>query len=93
MEEAYLEPRIVVYYDVISEKEIETVKRLGQPKVTSTSMTASRLLIIEFSEIQFKTATFYNARTGRWEPRGIRTSKVGWLVNDEHQHVADVSRA
>lgn len=33
MEVAYLDPKIVVYYDVISEGEIETVKRLGQPKV------------------------------------------------------------
>lgn len=33
MEEAHLQPRIVVYYDVISDNEIETVKRLGRPKV------------------------------------------------------------
>lgn len=33
MEEAYLKPRIVIYHDVISDQEIETIKRLAQPKV------------------------------------------------------------
>jgi len=33
MEEALLKPRIVVYHDVISDEEIETVKRLAQPRV------------------------------------------------------------
>ncbi len=33
MEEALLKPRIVVYHDVISDEEIETIKRLAQPRV------------------------------------------------------------
>lgn len=32
-EEAYLNPRLVVYHDVISDREIETVKQLAQPRV------------------------------------------------------------
>ena len=35
-EEAYLEPRIVIYHDVIYDEEIETIKRLAQPRVRST---------------------------------------------------------
>lgn len=34
MEEAYLKPRIVIYHDVISEDEIETVKKMAQPRVS-----------------------------------------------------------
>lgn len=32
-EEAYLNPRIVIYHDVIYDEEIETIKRLAQPRV------------------------------------------------------------
>lgn len=32
-EEAYLNPRIVIYHDVINDEEIETIKRLAQPRV------------------------------------------------------------
>ncbi|XP_023317425.1 prolyl 4-hydroxylase subunit alpha-1 isoform X1 [Trichogramma pretiosum] len=31
-EEAYLEPRIVIYHDVIYDDEIETIKRMAQPR-------------------------------------------------------------
>lgn len=34
MEEAYLKPRIVIYHDVITEDEIETVKKMAQPRVS-----------------------------------------------------------
>lgn len=33
MEEAYLKPRLVIYHDVMSEDEIETVKKMAQPRV------------------------------------------------------------
>lgn len=33
-EEAYLDPRIVVYHNVIYDDEIETIKRMAQPRVT-----------------------------------------------------------
>lgn len=32
-EEAYLDPRIVVYHNVIYDDEIETIKRMAQPRV------------------------------------------------------------
>ena len=32
-EEAYLSPRIVIYHDVIYDNEIETLKRMAQPRV------------------------------------------------------------
>lgn len=34
-EEAYLDPRIVVYHNVINDEEIETIKRMAQPRVNS----------------------------------------------------------
>lgn len=34
MEEAYLDPYIVIYIDVMSDNEIEVVKRLAKPKVS-----------------------------------------------------------
>ena len=33
MEEALLKPRIVIYHDVISDDEIDTVKKLAKPRV------------------------------------------------------------
>ncbi len=33
MEEALLNPRIVVYHDVMSDDEIETVKKMAKPRV------------------------------------------------------------
>ena len=33
MEEALLKPRIVVYHNVISDEEIDTVKKLAKPRV------------------------------------------------------------
>lgn len=52
-EEAYLDPRIVVYHNVIYDEEIETIKRMAQPRVNSrvyrklspvTETNAARLL-------------------------------------------------
>lgn len=37
-EEAYLDPRIVVYHNVIYDEEIETIKRMAQPRVTRSSI-------------------------------------------------------
>lgn len=33
-EEAYLDPRIVIYHDVIYDDEIDTIKRMAQPRVS-----------------------------------------------------------
>lgn len=33
-EEAYLDPRIVIYHDVIYDEEIDTIKRMAQPRVS-----------------------------------------------------------
>ncbi len=33
LEEAYLDPYIVVYHDVMYDNEIETIKKLAKPKV------------------------------------------------------------
>jgi prolyl 4-hydroxylase len=33
MEEALLKPKIVVYHDVMSDDEIETVKKMAKPRV------------------------------------------------------------
>jgi prolyl 4-hydroxylase len=33
MEEALMNPRIVIYHDVISDEEIDTLKKLAQPRV------------------------------------------------------------
>lgn len=33
MEEAYLDPRIVIFHDVIYDSEIEEIKKMAQPRV------------------------------------------------------------
>ena len=48
-EEAYLNPRLVIYHDVISDPEIEIVKMLAQPRVgfhNSINKSSSTYLII-----------------------------------------------
>lgn len=35
MEEAYLKPLLVIYHDVITDEEIETVKKLAKPGVSN----------------------------------------------------------
>ena len=45
MEEAFLNPRIVVYYDVISDDEIETVKKMAQPRVMQDIATNPVLIV------------------------------------------------
>ncbi|XP_068081878.1 prolyl 4-hydroxylase subunit alpha-1-like [Anabrus simplex] len=37
-EEAYLKPRIVIYHDVIYDSEIETIKRLAQPRLFQSTV-------------------------------------------------------
>lgn len=35
-EEAFLSPRIVLYHNVLADSEIETIKRLAQPRVSTS---------------------------------------------------------
>jgi len=44
-EEAYLNPRLVIYHDVLSDNEIETIKKLAQPRVS---------LVVNKSKDEFK---------------------------------------
>ena len=36
-EEAYLNPRIVIYHDVLLDGEIDTIKKMAQPRVSTVS--------------------------------------------------------
>lgn len=36
VEEAYPEPRLLIFHDVMSDAEIETIKKLAQPRVSAT---------------------------------------------------------
>lgn len=71
-EEAFLRPRILLYHEVISDKEIETVSKLAIPR--------------------FKRATVQNSETGKLEVAHYRISKSSWLEDEEHPHVAAISR-
>ena len=45
MEEAFLKPRIVIYHDVISDDEIETVKKMAQPRVNNNTSHSLHLIL------------------------------------------------
>ena len=93
-EEAYLNPRLVVYHNVISDSEIETVKKLAQPRVSRIICRSKDTTVDLFYDIffmfQFKRATVQNQVTGELEPASYRISKSAWLKTEEHKHVADV---
>lgn len=90
-EEAYLNPRLVVYYDVISDEEIEVVKAMAQPRVRSTySTTTSITNSFNRLVLQFQRATVQNKDSGIREPANYRISKSAWLSNYEHKYIARV---
>ena len=90
-EEAYLNPRLVVYYDVISDEEIEVVKAMAQPRVRSTySTTTSITNSFNRLILQFQRATVQNKDSGIREPANYRISKSAWLSNYEHKYIARV---
>ncbi|XP_065156462.1 prolyl 4-hydroxylase subunit alpha-1 [Atheta coriaria] len=72
VEEAYKSPRILIFYDVMSDSEIALIKRMAQPR--------------------FKRATVQNSQTGELETAQYRISKSAWLKDNEHKHIATVSR-
>lgn len=93
-EDAYPNPRIVIYHDVLSDNEIETIKRLAQPRVRIDLRLRSPVCQVNgptFS-LQFKRATARNFATGKQDIAEYRISKSSWLRNDEHRYVAGVSR-
>lgn len=100
MEEAHLEPDLFIFHDVMSDQEIETIKRLAQPRVSFThrylSIFLKALLPILLTEkvdnFQFRRATVQNSQTGALETAQYRISKSAWLKNEEHKHIANVAR-
>lgn len=52
-EEAYLDPRIVVYHNVIYDEEIETIKRMAQPRVNSLITKYAKIITAEMSTALF----------------------------------------
>lgn len=95
MEEALLKPRIVVYHDIISDEEIETIKRLAQPRVKEnfeifTQMPVQRNKIILYGSKQFARATVQKKESGAREVSRYRIAKSAWLKLEEHDYVSDV---
>lgn len=58
-EEAYLDPRIVVYHNVIYDEEIETIKRMAQPRVNSLITKHAKIISVETSTPRFFRDTMY----------------------------------
>lgn len=92
MEEASLKPYIVVFHEVISDDEIDTVKKMAQPRVNIVNYCNMRMCIScpSFPFLQFRRATVQNHKTGELEPANYRISKSAWLKSEEHKHVFQV---
>ncbi|XP_018564257.1 prolyl 4-hydroxylase subunit alpha-1 [Anoplophora glabripennis] len=72
VEEAYHKPDLFIFHDVLTDSEIETIKRLAVPR--------------------FRRATVQNSKTGELEIAQYRISKSAWLKEEEHKHIADVTK-
>lgn len=58
MEEAYLKPLIVIYHDVITDEEIETVKQLAKPRFKRTTVRNSVTGKVETVKYRISKAAF-----------------------------------
>lgn len=91
VEEAYKQPNILIFHDVISDNEIATVKRLAHPRVSPHKF-SKNLRHLSSNTLQFKRATVQNSLTGELQTAQYRISKSAWLKEEEHKHIADVCR-
>jgi prolyl 4-hydroxylase len=69
LEEVHHNPDIVIFYDVMSDAEIQTVQTLAKPR--------------------FKRAVVFNK--GNDFTADYRISKSGWLLDNEHKQIRDIS--
>ncbi|KAI9553536.1 hypothetical protein GHT06_021454 [Daphnia sinensis] len=58
MEEAYLKPLLVIYHDVITDEEIETVKQLAKPRFQRTTVRNSVTGKVETAKYRISKAAF-----------------------------------
>lgn len=75
LEEAYHRPDIVIYHDVIYNKEIEVIQQLAKPR-------------FERSAVQDDTGNDTDDGTATV---AYRISKSAWLEDEDHKYVADIA--
>ncbi|KAI4458947.1 prolyl 4-hydroxylase alpha subunit [Holotrichia oblita] len=80
VEEAYLDPKILIFHDVMADNEIATIKALARPHV---SIQTYRYLHLNIARVKRYTTDALNISN-------YRISKSAWLKEIDHKHVADV---
>jgi len=84
----FLKPKIVLYYDVLSDEEIEVIKGLATPRVIKLTL----ITLADEHLLQFKRATVQNYKTGELETANYRISKTAWLKREEDPAIEKVYR-
>lgn len=97
LEEASLNPYIVVYHDVIYDDEIELIKRMAKPRVSIEQkhklisiLKQCNNRVLFLWTIQFRRATVQNHKTGELEVANYRISKSAWLRDEEHEKIRNI---
>ena len=97
-EEVFLEPRLVLYHDVITDNELEVVRKLATPRVSVQNLMIFfyySFLYLSYTAcivylLQFKRATVQNYKTGELETASYRISKTAWLRREEAKQVDNI---
>lgn len=96
VEQVSIEPLIAIYHDVISDDEINTIKKLALPKVAKMIIIMQQAKIIiqlhQFIYLQFTRADVHNPFTSDVDAsiKNYRISKIAWLEVKDHEHVFKV---
>uniref|UniRef100_H2SB98 procollagen-proline 4-dioxygenase n=1 Tax=Takifugu rubripes TaxID=31033 RepID=H2SB98_TAKRU len=79
-------PYIVRYIDIISDKEIETVKKLAKPRLRRATISNPITGVLETASyrISKRRATVHDPQTGKLTTAQYRVSKSAWLTGYEH---------
>lgn len=105
-EEAYLDPRIVLYHDVISDREIKTIQQMATPRFKRATVQNSETGKLEIAHYRYQKYIylfyFIIFVCTRWVDYVAlvmvlwfclnRISKSAWLEDHEHPHIAAVSQ-
>ncbi|XP_051172619.1 prolyl 4-hydroxylase subunit alpha-1-like [Leptopilina boulardi] len=77
-EEAYLNPRIVIYHDIIYNEEIETLKTLAKSQLYEATVDS----------------VDNNEKNGNYTEKNlnVRIAKFAWIEDSEHKYVSSLSQ-
>lgn len=95
LEEAFLDPRIVVYHDVMYDSEIEIIQDITREQVTIIKIYGGVLEVpsyIKLFSFQLYRSQIFNHTSNSPVYSDVRISKIFWLENNQHPVVDKIRR-